>query len=181
MEFTDRLGWWLFGCVVGYILGRFARSLREIKEEVHEVDGIVRKIDSENGFVRYPYVADAMLLLVVIVTVWAAFVSQQASNDVRENYEADKIARCKAGVDNRQVQRATIQQIYILATGSIQRDPKAPPLTDYELGRYNAYIDRVNSFRDRMYEQIAPSPECAPYVDDDHVKPPTPPISHITK
>lgn len=181
MEFADRLGWWLFGCAVGFILGYIVRYLREIKEEVHEVDELVKKIDKEGGFVRYPYVADVMLIVVVLVTVWAAFLSQKASNDVRENYEQDQVARCKAGADYREVQRDLVEQIYILATGSIQRDADSPPLTDYELGQYNAYIDRVNNFRTEMYKKIHPSSECASFVEDDNVKPPTPPVAHIKK
>lgn len=72
-----------------------------------------------------------------------------------------------------------VEAIYNLATGTISRDPSAPPLTAAELAQYNSYIERVNNFRSMMYKQIKPSEVCAPYVDDDNVQPPTPPTPPI--
>lgn len=100
--------------------------------------------------------------------------------DARDNARDDK-ARCLTGVDVRNVQRATVEAIYTLATGSIQRDADSPPLTKEELRQYNAYIDRVNGFRSDMYAQIKPSKLCAPFVEDDLVKPSTPPQPPIKR
>jgi hypothetical protein len=86
----ERLTWWLFGCAVGYILGYIVRSLREIKEELHEVDDIVKSHD-ERGFMRNPIVADIMVLLAVGLTAWAAFSSQSALNSYEQTQ--DRITR----------------------------------------------------------------------------------------
>lgn len=95
------------------------------------------------------------------------------------NQQADEEALCKSGENSRNVQRQTVEAIYGLATGSIQRDADSPPLTDLELRQYNHYINNVNAFRTTMYRKIKPSDLCAPYVDDDRVRPPTPPFPPI--
>lgn len=96
MDLTDRLSWLIFGCLIGFVLGYIARYLQEIKQELDEVDQIVkqdRKRD-ERGIMRYPILADIVLLLVVIMTVWAAFASQKASNEVED--AQDRISRITA-------------------------------------------------------------------------------------
>ena len=71
------------------------------------------------------------------------------------------------------------ENIYNLAIGSIQRDNDSPPLSSQEVVLYNAYIDRVNKFRRTTYASIKPATICSPYVEDDVVKPPTPPQPHV--
>jgi hypothetical protein len=85
MGLGDRLGWLLLGCLIGFVLGYIVRYLHEIKEELDEVDHVVRKSHNEDGFVRNPIVLDVTLLLVVALTVWAAFASQKASNEVQQS------------------------------------------------------------------------------------------------
>lgn len=90
MGLDDRLWYLLLGCLIGFVLGYITRALRDIKEELQEVEHVVRKKD-ERGFMRYPLVADLALILVVVVTVYAAFASQKASNDVKD--AQDRIAQ----------------------------------------------------------------------------------------
>lgn len=179
MDFSDRMEWLFLGCLIGFVVGYIVRSLREIKATVDEVDDIVKQNKDEHGALSWKTASNLSLFLVVALTVWAAFVSQKASNDVEESYQRDTIARCESSQDVRVVQRATVDAIYTLATGSIQRDANSPPLTDKEVVLYNAYIDRVNKFREDMYKKIKPSELCAPYVNDNAVKPPTPPYPHV--
>lgn len=97
MAFDDRLGFLLLGMLIGFVLGRFTRldrNVRKIKEELDEVDDIVKKhlgnADSDNnqdGFMRFPWVANVAVLLVVGLTAWASIVSQKASNDVQDAQE----------------------------------------------------------------------------------------------
>jgi len=92
MAFDDRLLLFLFGCIIGFILGYIVRSLRAIKEELDEVDEIVKEkfpnhTRNEDGIVRHPLVMDLALLLVIVLTVWASFASQKASNDVQETQD----------------------------------------------------------------------------------------------
>jgi hypothetical protein len=98
-----------------------------------------------------------------------------------ENYEDDERERCKSGVDSRNVQRSVIEAIYGLAAGVAERDETDPPLTPEEREQYNKYIARLNKFRADSYNNIKPSSICAPYVDDDNVDPPTPPLEPIPK
>lgn len=93
-----------------------------------------------------------------------------------QNQKADEKARCEAGVDSRNAQRSIVEAVYQLATGTVQRDADSPPLTKEELKQYNAYIVRVNAFRENTYKLIKPSKGCAKYVSDDAVEPPTPPM-----
>ena len=106
MGLDDRLMYLLLGVCVGFILGYITRTLREIKEELYEVDGRVSRKRDDAGFMRYPVVADVMVVLVVVITVWAAFASQRASNEVRDNQ--DQIARiteCNQVFLSRTIQR----------------------------------------------------------------------------
>lgn len=136
-------------------------------------DGYIKgEFKSKHKRLRINYAQTLVYLCLAMVVVFALWLDQH-------NQSADERARCGSGVDVRNVQRATVDAIYTLATGSIQRDPDAPPLTEEERQQYNAYIRRVNDFRDNMYEKIKPSEQCAPYVEDDNVKPPTPPTPPI--
>lgn len=117
----------------------------------------------------------------LVVYIFLAFVVILAFYLDARNQANDEKTRCEAGVDNRAVQRQTVEAIYDLATGSIQRDANSPPLTDSELRQYNSYINNVNHFRSSMYRKIKPSEACAPFVKDDNVKPPTPPYPPVRR
>lgn len=98
----ERVGWLLLGMAVGFIMGYIVRTLRElrsdvheVKEELHEVDGIVKKKlgerGNDSGFVIPETLRNILLLVVVLVVAGSAFVSQKASNEVHNsadcNYE----------------------------------------------------------------------------------------------
>lgn len=95
MGWPERLEWLMLGCIIGFILGYIVRTLREIKEELDEVDDIVKADHglpkSERGAIHTPTIAGFMLLVVVAITAWAAFASQQASNKVQATQ--DQLAR----------------------------------------------------------------------------------------
>lgn len=184
MTFDERLTWLLIGMVIGGILGYFAHALRDIRSTVHHLDDLSHPQDSqshrdEEGWMKKLTFSDWLLLVVVIVVGYAAIQSQATSNQLKEKAKTDKIQICEGGAENRQVLRALTEAVYDLATGAAKRDPKDPPLTEKERQSYNAYVDRANQFRADMYYQIVPSPGCAPYVDDDKVKPPSDPFPTI--
>lgn len=174
MPLDERVGWLLLGMAIGLVLGEIVRRL----------DGIQRKIDAlsryrnESGAFHWK---DAALLAVVALTAWAAIASQIATNQAQETQHNIVKGLCNAGADTRHVQRATVDAIFNLATGAVQRDSNAPSLSDKRLKMYNDYVDRVNTFRESMYNQIKPPPNCAPYVSDFNVEPPTPPFEHFTQ
>lgn len=93
----ERIWYLLLGCLIGYIV-------RILQEKL----GRRKKTDrDERGFMRNPLLADIALLLVVIVTVWAAFSSQRASNELR--YTQDRITRVT--VCNQQFLQQTIRAL----------------------------------------------------------------------
>ena len=97
MGLPDRIGWMLLGCAIGFFAGYVVRYLQDMKEELDEVDEIVKKQlgrraadkegksrDGDKGFVRNDLFKDISLLVVVIITVVAAFMSASASSKVTE-------------------------------------------------------------------------------------------------
>lgn len=98
MSLDERLKWLIIGCVIGFILGYIVRALQGIKEELVEVETILKdepRKRNDHGFMRYPVIADFALLVVVLMTVWAAFASQHATNQVHEQQKAQaRITSC---------------------------------------------------------------------------------------
>lgn len=178
MDLVDRMFFMLIGGCIGFVFGYIVRSLREIKDELH-VDEHLEKKRNEKGTLKVPSLSSIALFIVVLLTAYAAFMSQRASDAVQQNVREVQIARCQASVEDRIVQRATIDAIYNLATGLVDRRGREDILTPEQIERYNLYVKQVNSFRDDLYKQIRPSNECLPYVEDDNVKPPTKPFPII--
>lgn len=90
MDLVERLGWMLFGGVIGLFAGYLLRYLQEMKEELDEVDGIVkRKLSDRNddGFMGNRLIADVMMVVVLIIVVLAALLSQHSSNTVKETQQ----------------------------------------------------------------------------------------------
>jgi hypothetical protein len=96
MELSERFGWMLLGMGVGFVLGYIVARLREIKEEVEEIDAIVKEVRKrdEGGYMHIPKVANALYLLVLAIVVWGAFSAQKASNEVES--AQDRIAQVTA-------------------------------------------------------------------------------------
>jgi hypothetical protein len=93
MGAEERIGWMLLGMAVGFIAGYIVRSLRElredvhvVKEELHEVDGIVKhklgERNGDDGFMSNRYVADIGMIVVLVIVLASCVVSWTASNDV---------------------------------------------------------------------------------------------------
>lgn len=110
MGLDDRLLYLLLGMAIGFVLGRFTRSLRDIKEELDEVDELVKEHNdpnhhrNEGGFVKPTGVGGIALLIVIVVTVGGAFFAQKAANDaqsaIQEQDRAQdrliRVTRCNA-------------------------------------------------------------------------------------
>lgn len=83
MAFDDRLGFLILGGMIGFILGYIVRSLRDIKEELDEVDELVKdrfKNRDESGFINST-LGNVALIVVIGLTVFASIASQRAHND----------------------------------------------------------------------------------------------------
>jgi hypothetical protein len=77
MGLDERLFYLIVGCIIGFIIGWFSRSIHNIEEKVTEVDDIIKKDHDEAGFIR-------------LLTALSSFQSQKVSNDVRSNSEQDR-------------------------------------------------------------------------------------------
>lgn len=88
MELSETLFHILLGIAIGYVVGRFHSYLREIKEEVHEVDTIVKKRAEEKGFMRFPVAADIAVIVTVALCLWAS-VSTQITNSNLKSTQGD--------------------------------------------------------------------------------------------
>jgi hypothetical protein len=102
MSLDDRLAWLVIGCVIGFIVGYLTRMLRdtlirldEIKEELDEVDDIVKsehpdwrsRIRDERGIMSNRLSANIALFVVVVITAYAAFLSQEAVNGLHDTQD----------------------------------------------------------------------------------------------
>lgn len=100
MSLDERLSWFLLGVLVGLLISwlkdlrrgeqRIEQKLNMVDDKLEEVDEHVKqkRVRDDAGFMRFPYVADVMVLAVVIMTAYAAFVSQKAANDSESNTTA---------------------------------------------------------------------------------------------
>lgn len=185
MDLFERSLYLAVGGSIGFVLGYIVGALRDIKRELDEVDtivttGVIPESRQERNKGWHPSITHIYAFAVLCLAVFATFASQKASHDLAENNQQDTVDLCRSGQDTRKVQRATVEAVYTLATGALKRPPGSPPLTSEEVKQYNAYIKRVNTFRTEMYELIKPSDLCAPYVEDDDIKPPGGPYPRLT-
>jgi hypothetical protein len=92
----------ILGCAIGFFAGYIVRYLQDLKEELDEVDGIVKKELGKRSSDHKPQGQDGVisagdvlrnlaLLFVVAVTAWAAFSSAGASSKVAENQREQKV------------------------------------------------------------------------------------------
>ena len=101
MGFDDRLGFLLLGCFIGFILGYIVRSLRDIKEELDEVDDYVKNLKKDQkGYLRLNF-GQIILLLVLALTIYGVVVAQLSSNKTNHTADvaADTAAQLKTVVD----------------------------------------------------------------------------------
>lgn len=174
MELDERIGWLLLGMAVGFVLGYIVRSLRDIKEELDEVDELVRR-QNESGFARNPVILDVVLLIVVALTVWAAFASQALSNQVQQTQRN----QTQSVVCNKQYLRKTIvalnqrtsyvqhQTLANIKLQTAQRDFfliifEHPRNDKIEIKAFKEYLDSLKSFV-RISHKVSGRASFVPY------------------
>lgn len=114
MGFDDRLIWLLLGVAIGFFMGYLTRTLREIKEETHEVNVILKeqhpskenepRQQDEGGRINPKFLNGLAIFLVVVLCAFASFKSQRASNELESTQEQlvqtqkrlDKVVDCNA-------------------------------------------------------------------------------------
>lgn len=101
MSFDERLAWFSLGVLVGLVIS-WLKDIRlgekELKEELDEVVDLVKRTRGEKdeyGFVRYPLVADVLLIFVIIMTVWASFATSRTNEKLEhQSQEIENITEC---------------------------------------------------------------------------------------
>lgn len=89
MDIFERAIYLALGGAIGFIVGYITRSLRDIKEELDDVDQkVTRHENDQRGIVRWPLAANVALGLVLVLSVWASIASQISSN--RANDASDR-------------------------------------------------------------------------------------------
>lgn len=84
MSMSDRLGWFVLGAVIGFVIGFIVRGFREMK---------VRK--NENGAIKEQTILRISLFCVIVISVTAAFLSQRATNNVtKDQKQISRIVIC---------------------------------------------------------------------------------------
>lgn len=140
MELYETIFHVLLGVGIGYVLGRFHSYLREIKEELDEVDDIVKRHD-ESGFMRNPIMADIAVLLAIAICVWAAFSTNSTNNKLENNLKEDQVQQAELLKAQEAIERLSIcNQTYLTQTVVALNER-----TEYAQNRADANVKVVKS------------------------------------
>lgn len=90
MMLTERLTYLLIGLALGFLAGYITRTLQKIERKVDDVDRIVKQ-RNEKGFMRVPLLADAFMLMIFAIMVFATFQTQAVNNDVKSTQESQRV------------------------------------------------------------------------------------------
>lgn len=153
MDLMDRLIWMSFGMIIGFALGHIVASLRAIKEEVDEIDTIVKKEPNDSGFMRFPLLADIALVVVLAVVVWGSVLAQKASNEVEKTSACNQefMGQLLEAVN----ERTTYSQERANLNVEVQSDQAAflevilrepPPSTDVTRDSLREYFKKLSSY-----------------------------------
>lgn len=114
MGMDDRVAYLVLGCIIGFILGYFVRSLRDIRQTTHHTDEVVTKIRDESGFIKKVSASGIALFLVVALSFFASVQSQMNSNAVEKNQKQQKEILTAFGKNQTQQKRiVTCTQSYL--------------------------------------------------------------------
>lgn len=81
MTFGERVGWFVLGMILGYLV----KVILDTRKEGREVRDILRKRkEDESGFMRHPIIADIALVMVVAMCVFASFSTQSTNNKLEK-------------------------------------------------------------------------------------------------
>lgn len=122
MGLDERVTWMLLGCVLGFMVGYLVRTLQEIKgdvevmaddvheikEEVDEIDTIIKRRErNEGGFMRNAVVADAVMILVLALCFWASWSTGSTNNKLEDAIKDIKRVQTAGMAQDRRIEKIT--------------------------------------------------------------------------
>lgn len=134
MSLEERVFCFILGASVGFILGYIVARLREIKEELDEVVDIERKHDRDESGLFKTSALNLAVIFVVLITAWAAFSSQRATNNSRDT-------QTRVVETQMQVVRLTLCNQEFLAKTILALNAR----TKYTISQTNANLDLQKS------------------------------------
>lgn len=172
MDFDERLLYIVIGVIIGFIAGYWTHALREgnkkldvIKEEIHEVDEIVKgenpnyppPTNTERGSISF---VNLCAIIVVMITVFAAVQSQRAVNGSHDTQNRQSaLISCTASVVEKTIGTLKIRSDFTLnqvdANVDLQRAQSEmiavllhdPPFsTQRQVNAFKGYFDALNHF-----------------------------------
>lgn len=165
MSLDDRFWYLILGVLIGYLLGRYTRKLDVIEKELHEVDEIVKedhdKPRGEGGFMSMRVVRDAAVLVTVLVSFYAAFLTQGAANEsaqTTKDVKANQVSLKKA--QNTIESVVDCNQKYLAETISALN-----ARTTYSGGQANANVELQKAQAAALRVIIGPPPPTAEATD----------------
>lgn len=95
MELSERISWLVLGMAIGFVLGYIVARLRDIKEEVDEIDEIVKQTQrvapkrvrrerDEDRFFRLPRGSDLAYLVALLLILSGLWFSNEQRNQLKE-------------------------------------------------------------------------------------------------
>jgi hypothetical protein len=167
VTFDERLGYLLLGCAIGYVL-RILQVwfVSKMKTGRHR---------DERGFMRRPLIADVAIVLVVLLTAFAAFKSQKASNDVTSTQDkVERVSTCNQLFLTDTIEalneRTQFTRELTAANSDLQKAQadflnvagKNPPPSDAEAeDAFDTYLEALNQFNrlsDKTVDKVGAFP-----------------------
>lgn len=141
----------MIGASVGFILGYIVARLRTIEKkvdavqfEVHETDVLVKRSRDEEGAMKRPRLSQVGLALVVLLVVWASFMTGKTNADLDHSMTCVTVHNVKLGRSltsrdsatragtNSEIDLWTLyERLYKIATS----DPKKIPVVQDRLNK----------------------------------------------
>lgn len=141
MDLIERIIYFSIGGILGFVLGYIVKGVRvlnekvyDVKEELQDVNKNLLKNRGEEGIMSHRWSANLALFVVVLVTLYAALMSQEASN--KSNETSDRIATLQ--VEQKQNLDCTTQILFDAISALNER-------TTYAGAQLDANLDLVES------------------------------------
>lgn len=159
MGLDERFAYLLVGCLIGFVLGYMARSIRNIEKKVDTVVEIEKHRD-ERGISTYQFVANVALAFVVVLVVVNSFrtgstneVLKSTQDDIKQTQQCTQsyLAKTITALN----ERTTYSQAQSMANVELQRAQaefitsalQEPPLEkDRVEAGLRKYFDKVTAY-----------------------------------